>query len=169
MIKSKLKAKNCNRGQLLRPSWVSSARGRKLWNNQLVDWSFIPSNCRRWWSQMKLKSKFLQIGQCHLQNSSQRTTGKIQNIMSLPRRGNCEQKKKTVPQKNRGQTMLKMSSIWDLKRSTALKILDNLNTMMQRTANENARMFLWSCYLGRHVTLMRKRYLMTKVTLTTSN
>ena len=33
---------------------------------------------------------------------------------------------------------VKMSSISDLKRPTAPKILDSLNKMMQRTANENA-------------------------------
>ena len=30
MIESKLKAKNCNRGQLFRPYWVSSVRRSKL-------------------------------------------------------------------------------------------------------------------------------------------
>ena len=34
--------------------------------------------------------------------------------------------------------MLKMSSISDLKRPTAPKILDSVNAIMQRTANENA-------------------------------
>ena len=29
---------NCNRGQLFRPWWVSSARCSKLWSIQLVDW-----------------------------------------------------------------------------------------------------------------------------------
>ena len=32
-IESKLKAKNCNRGQLFWPCWVSSARCSKLWSN----------------------------------------------------------------------------------------------------------------------------------------
>ena len=41
---------------------------------------------------------------------------KIQNITSLPR-CNCGQTQ-TVPQENHGQTMLKMSSISDLKRPT---------------------------------------------------
>ena len=45
---------------------------------------------------------------------------------------------KTVPQKNHGQTMLKMSSIPDLKRPTAPKILISLITIMQRTTNKNA-------------------------------
>ena len=49
-----------------------------------------------------------------------RDNGKIQNIMSLPRQGNCGQTQ-TVPQENHGQTKLKMSSISDLKRSTATK------------------------------------------------
>ena len=44
---------------------------------------------------------------------------------------------KTVPQKNHGQTMLKMSSIQDLKRPTAPKILISLITIMQRTTNKN--------------------------------
>ena len=35
MIESKLKAKNCNRGQLFRRGWVSSARCSKLLNIQL--------------------------------------------------------------------------------------------------------------------------------------
>ena len=38
MIESKLKAKNCDRGQLFRPCWISSARCSKLWSNQLGDW-----------------------------------------------------------------------------------------------------------------------------------
>ena len=33
---------------------------------------------------MKLKSKSLLLGQCHVQNAWQGTIGKIQNIMSLP-------------------------------------------------------------------------------------
>ena len=44
-----------------------------------------PTKCRWWWPQMKLKSKSLPIGQCHMQNAWQGTIGKIQNIMSLPR------------------------------------------------------------------------------------
>ena len=52
---------------------VSSARCSKLWSNQLVDWSSIyPLNAvGRWWPQMKLKSKSLPIGQCHMQNAWQ--------------------------------------------------------------------------------------------------
>ena len=45
----------------------------------------------------------------------------------------------TVPQENHGQIMLKMSSISNLKRPTAPKILKRTvehNAMMQRTANE---------------------------------
>ena len=38
MIESKLNARNCNRGELFRPCWVSSAWYSKLWSNQLVDW-----------------------------------------------------------------------------------------------------------------------------------
>ena len=38
---------------------------------------------RWWWPQMKLKSKSLPIGQCHMQNAWQGKIGKIQNIMSL--------------------------------------------------------------------------------------
>ena len=45
---------------------------------------------------------------------------------------------KIVPQKNHWQTMLKISSIPDLKSPTAAKIMDSLNIMMQRTTNENA-------------------------------
>ena len=30
-----------------------------------------PTKCRRWWPQMKLKSKSLPIGQCHMQNAWQ--------------------------------------------------------------------------------------------------
>ena len=37
MIESKLKAKNCNRGQLFRPCWVSSARCSKLY--EVFSWS----------------------------------------------------------------------------------------------------------------------------------
>ena len=49
--------------------------------------------------------------------------------MLLARQGDCGQTK-TVPQKNHGQTMLKMSSISDLKGPTVQKMLDSLNTMM---------------------------------------
>ena len=44
--------------------------------------------CRWWWPQIKLKSKSLPIGQCHMQNAWQGTIGKIQNIVWLPRYGN---------------------------------------------------------------------------------
>ena len=37
MIESKLKAKNCNRGQLFRPCWVSSAQCSKLY--EVFSWS----------------------------------------------------------------------------------------------------------------------------------
>ena len=47
---------NCNRGQLFRSYWVSSARCSKLWSMQLVDW-YSQTKCRWWWPQMKLKSK----------------------------------------------------------------------------------------------------------------
>ena len=43
------------------------------------------TKCRWWWLQMKLKSKFLQIGQCHMQTAWQRTTGKIQNTQNKTR------------------------------------------------------------------------------------
>ena len=46
MIKSRLKAKNCNRGQLFWPCWVSSARCSEWWSNQLIDWSSIPGQPR---------------------------------------------------------------------------------------------------------------------------
>ena len=58
MIESKLKAKNCNRGQPFRPCWVSSARCIKLY--EVFSWSTeinILTKCRWWWPQMKLKSK----------------------------------------------------------------------------------------------------------------
>ena len=45
-------------------------------------------------------------------------------------------------QKNHGQTMLKMSR-WDQKRPTSPKILDSINTMMHRTANENVALCNW--------------------------
>ena len=38
---------------------------------------------RWWWPQMELESKFLPIGQSHMQNAWQGRTGKIQNIMLL--------------------------------------------------------------------------------------
>ena len=57
--------------------------------------------------------------------------------MPLPRRGNCGQTQ-NVPQENHGQTMLKMSSISDLKRPTAGPQKYWTVEMMQRTANENA-------------------------------
>ena len=86
-----------------------------------------------------LISKFLKIGQCYMQNAWQRTTGKNKNIMSLSWYADGRQTK-TVPQKNHGQTMLKMSSITDQLRPKAPKILNSLNTMIQSTctANENA-------------------------------
>ena len=49
MIESKLKAKNCNRGQLFRPCWVSSARCSKLY--EVFSWStdiHILTKCRPW-------------------------------------------------------------------------------------------------------------------------
>ena len=48
------------------------------------------------------------------------------------------------PQKNHGQTMLKISSISDPKRPTVPKIISSLNTMMQRIANENAAVYVGS-------------------------
>ena len=72
---SRLKAKNCNRGQLFRTCWVSSARCSKQWSNQLVDWYPYTAKCRWWWPQMKLKSKSLPTGQYHMQNAWQGTTG----------------------------------------------------------------------------------------------
>ena len=39
MIESKLKAKNCNRGQLFRPYWVSSARRSKLY--EVFSWVMV--------------------------------------------------------------------------------------------------------------------------------
>ena len=50
---------------------------------------------------------------------------------------NCIQTK-TVLQNNHGKTMLKTSSILDLTRPSPPNILDSLNTVMQRTTNENA-------------------------------
>ena len=58
----------------------------------------------------------------------QRTTGKVQNIKSLSRTD------KTVRQKNHGSTMLKMSSMSDLKRRMAPKILNSLNSIMSLPA-----------------------------------
>ena len=45
MIEFKVKAKNCNRGQLFRHCWVSSAWISKEWCtcNKLIDWSSIPA------------------------------------------------------------------------------------------------------------------------------
>ena len=64
-----------------------------------------PTICRWWWPQMKLKSKSLPIGQCHMQNAWQGTTGNWGQTQ-------------TVPQENHGETMLKMSCIWELKYRT---------------------------------------------------
>ena len=36
-----------------------------------------PTICRWWWPKMKLKSKSLPIGQCHMQSAWQGTTGKV--------------------------------------------------------------------------------------------
>ena len=57
---------------------------------------------------------------------------------------------KTVPQKNHGQTMLKMSIILDLKRPMAPQILDSLNTMMQRKVNKKAAGLRRMHYLLHH-------------------
>ena len=79
MIESKLKPKNCNRGQLFRPCWVSSARCNKLWSNQLVDWSSILTKCR-WWSLLRRnsnRSNFLQISHCHMQNAWQSCASQV--------------------------------------------------------------------------------------------
>ena len=71
-----------------------------------------------------------------MQNARQKAT-KIKNIMGVvPIKRLLTDK--TVPQKNHGQTILKMSSIPDLKRPTAPKILISLITIMQRTTNKNA-------------------------------
>ena len=63
MIESKLKANNCNRGQLFRPYWVSSARRSKLY--EVISWltDIHILTIRWWWPQMELESKFLPIGQ----------------------------------------------------------------------------------------------------------
>ena len=55
---------------------------------EVLSWStdIHKPTIRRWWSPlMKLKSKSLPIGQCHMLNAWQGTIGKIQNIVSLPR------------------------------------------------------------------------------------
>ena len=63
-----------------------------------------------------------------------RTTAKIQDIMPLSSQGDCGcGQTKTFRQKIHVQTMLKMSSIPELKRRRAPKNI--LNTMMQETAN----------------------------------
>ena len=49
--------------------------------------------------------------------------------------------KKCPTEKSCPKNMLKMNSISDLKRPTAPKILDSLNTMLLRTANETAAGF----------------------------
>ena len=74
-----LKANNCNRGQLFRPYWVSSARRSKLYEvfSWLTDIHIL--TMRWWWPQMELESKFLPIGQCHMQNAYQ-STGWILHI-----------------------------------------------------------------------------------------
>ena len=55
MIESKLKANNCNRGQLFRPYWVSSARHSKLY--EVISWltDIHILTIRWWWPQMQTK------------------------------------------------------------------------------------------------------------------
>ena len=59
MIESKLKAKNCNCGQLFGPCWASSARCSKLYGRLISIYSgHILNKCRWWWPQMKLKANW---------------------------------------------------------------------------------------------------------------
>ena len=96
----------------------------------------------------KLKSKFLYMVQCHMQNAWQRTTGKIQNIMSLRTAKNC-------PVENSWPNHAKNEQhIASEKTYSPPQILDSLNTLMQRTANKNAAGLRRNCKRSRvlHVT-----------------
>ena len=74
MIEFKLKAKNCNRGQLFRPHWVSPARcsSKKLSNQHEDQFSTKMQTVMS----SNLESKCLRISQCDMQNAWQRTIGK---------------------------------------------------------------------------------------------
>ena len=75
MIESKLKANNCNRGQLFRPCWVRRSRQHGAASYEVFTWS----------TDIHILTKMVPIGQCHMQNACRGTIGKIQNIMSLTR------------------------------------------------------------------------------------
>ena len=91
---------------------------------------------------MKLKSKSLQIGQCDMQNAEQRTTGKkkteyhvVVPIRRLRRDKNCP------AEKSWPNYVKNKQDIGSKKTRATPKMLNSLNIMMQRTANENANGF----------------------------
>ena len=65
MIESKLKAKNYSRKELFRLCWVSSARYGNMSNEVIGRPADHPLNANG----DDLKSKFLQIDRCHIQNA----------------------------------------------------------------------------------------------------
>ena len=65
---------------------LAGSRQHSVASYEVISWStdiHIPAKCRWWWSQLKLRSKSLPIGQCHMQNARQETIGKIQNIIII--------------------------------------------------------------------------------------
>ena len=104
---------------------------------EVFSWSDIhkPTICRWWWPQMKLKSKSLPIGQCHMQNAWQGAIGKSR--ISCRCRGMETADRHKL---SRRKIMAKPCKKW-----AAYRIWKNLRPpkywtvkMMQRTANENA-------------------------------
>ena len=96
-----------------------------------------PTICRWWWPEMKLKSKSLPIGQCHMQNAWQGTKGKspeyrvVAAIRKLRTDTNCPAGK-SWPNHVKNEQHIgseKTYGHWNT---------EQLNIMMQRTANENA-------------------------------
>ena len=78
---------------------------------------------------MKLKSKSLPIGQCATKDN--RKNAEYYVVEAIRKMWTD----KTVPQKNQGQAMLKVSSISDLKRLTAPKILNSLFNFLPRVSH----------------------------------
>ena len=150
MIESKLKVKNCNRGQLLRLYWlywVSSARCSNLY--EVFSWStgiHILTKCRWWdlrWNlpigQCHMLSEFqaslpfapsetrLKFILCHMQNAWQGTIGKMA-IRKLRTDTNCPAGK-SWPNHVKNEQHIRSEKTYGPKKYW------KVNIMVQRTAN----------------------------------
>ena len=99
--------------------------------------SLVCTVTQMWWPQIEFKSKFSADWPM---SHARRDKGQQEKsrISRCCHNKETADRQKVVLQKNHGQAMLKTSSVSDLKRPMAPKILDSLNTMMQRTTNKNA-------------------------------